>query len=167
MQTFYDSKNNKYDLAITFLGAKRVRAALNIDLLEPFAGNPLLGKDGGAPDVIAAIDVVFALIADQAEKKSLISEQYPRLDEAWAAAMGPEQMLAARAALYEEWELFFRSLGRPDAATAISKTLEMLQATVTQAARRFDQINVEAEVAKAFGAAPTSSPESSASTPTR
>lgn len=158
MATFYDSEKRPYTLSINLGGVKRVRSVLGVDLMTPYEENPLVG--GRKPvDLVAIIDVIYLLARDDADKHGLTDEQ-------WAAAMGGEQMDAAVAQFYQEWERFFRSLNRPDAATVIQKQLQIMQQAVQEAARRVEAIDPGKIVAAGFGSSSSESAESSAATAT-
>lgn len=158
MATFYDSEKRPYTLSINLGGVKRVRSVLGVDLMTPYEDNPLVG--GRKPvDLVAIIDVIYLLARDDADKHGLTDEQ-------WAAAMGGEQMDAAVAMFYQEWERFFRSLNRPDAAGVIQKTRELMQRAISEAIKRVEAIDLGKVVAGAFGNTSSESAASSAGTPT-
>lgn len=157
MATFYDHDRRPYTLSITLGGVKRVRALLGIDLLSPYEENRLVGGKKPA-DLVDIIDTIYLLVSADADRHGLTDEQ-------WAAAMGGEQMDAAVVVFYEEWERFFRSLNRPDAAGVIQKTRELMRQAVNEATRRVQSIDPGRIVAAAFGNTSSGLPESSEATP--
>ncbi len=77
----------------------------------------------------------FDPASPQAEAIGVTAEQF-------AEAMGPEHLIAARDAFFEEWIAFFRRLRRPDEETALTK-LQSLQKTAVEVVRK----RAEAELA--------------------
>ena len=144
MATFNDSVGRTYSFAITLGSVKRVRKALNVDLLNVYDGNPLVGEKERPLDVVAVIDCVYVLVEADAAKHQLA-------DEEWAEAMGPDCMTAAVAAFYSEWTDFFRQLNRPDSAKVIQKTRELVGLAVTAAENRVEKIDPSAIVQAEFG----------------
>ena len=157
MKTFTDSAGRTWTLSLTIDAAKRVKGLLNVNLLEPEAGDPPLLTRLGT-DVILLCDVVFALVKPQADAAGVTDEQF-------AAALGGEVILAAQTAFYEELVDFFRKLGRTDLAKAVDAQRRMIDLAVRRIETRIDRLDLEAAVESMLGASSTSSPPSSGSTP--
>lgn len=159
MPTIYDSQQRPYSLTITLGGVKRVRKQLNIDLLNVYDGNPLVGQKDRPLDIVQTIDCIYVLIEPDAVKHGLN-------DESWAELMGPDCMQKAVEAFYAEWFDFFRQLNRPDSAKVIQKTRELMGAAVKEAENRIDNLDISAIVRTGFGSGSKESPGLSDLTPT-
>jgi hypothetical protein len=152
MRSFSDNAGRTWTLSLTLGAVERVKALLDVNLLELESGDPpLLTRIG--TDVILLCDVIFALIKPQADSQGVS-------DEEWAEAMGGDAILSAQAAFYEEMASFFLSLGRPDVVKAAATQRRMIELVVEANEERLGQVDVEAEVAGIFGASPSSSPPS-------
>jgi len=156
MKTFTDSAGRTWTLALTIDAAKRVKSLLDVNLLEPEAGDPPLLTRLGT-DVILLCDTIFALVKPQADAAGVTDEQF-------AAAMGGDAILAAQTAFYGELVDFFRKLGRGDLAKAVDAQRRMIDLAVARIETRLDNLDLEAAVETTLGGPSTSSPESSAST---
>lgn len=162
MHAFTDSEGRAWMLALTIGSAKRVRALLDVDLLElcaPGEGKdalPLLTRLG--TDVMLLCDVIFALLKPQADEQGVSDEQ-------WALAMGGDAILKAQKAFYEEMVDFFHRLGRRDVEKAARKQQQMIELAVQAGEKRLEEIEPDKEVAAIFdavsGSSLTSSPGSS------
>jgi len=144
MKTFTDNAGRTWTVSLTIDAAKRVKGLLNVNLLEPEAGDPPLLTRLGT-DVILLCDVVFALIKPQADAAGVTDEQF-------AAALGGDVILAAQTAFYEELVDFFRKLGRTDLAKAVDAQQRMIDLAVRQIETRIDRLDLEATIESALGA---------------
>ena len=124
MKNFTDTAGREWALSLTIDSVKRVRALLDVNLLELEAGDPsLLTKLG--TDVILLCDVIFVLVKPQADKAGVTDEQF-------GAALGGDVILAAQAAFYDEIIDFFRRLSRGDIATAVEAQRRMIDLAVAR-----------------------------------
>jgi len=153
MRSFTDNAGRAWTIALSFGSAKRVRALLEVNLLELEAGDPPLLTRLGT-DVMLLCDVIFALIKPQADEQSVT-------DEEWAEAMGGDAMLQAQKALYEELIDFFLKRGREDMRTAIATQQKMIELAIQAGAKRLADVDPEAEIGRIFGGSDTSSPAAS------
>jgi len=157
MHNFEDNEGSRWTLSLTFGSARRVKALLDVDLLDPCAGElPLLTRLG--TEIRLLCDVIFALIKPQADELGVTDEQ-------WAAAMGGDAILSAHRAFYDELSDFFRSLGRLDVARAAAAQQKMIEMVVEGNTKRVEAIDTEKEVAEIFGASGLNSPPSPDATP--
>ena len=159
MKTFTDNAGRTWTIALTIDAAKRVRGLLNVNLLEPEAGDPPLLTRLGT-DVILLCDVIFALVKPQADAAGVSDQEF-------AAALGGDVVLAAQTAFYEELVDFFRKLGRGDLAKAVDAQRRMIDLAVARIETRLDRLDLEAAIETTLGEPSTSSPPSSESTPAR
>lgn len=166
MHNFTDNEGRTWSIELNFGSIKRVKAALDIDLLEPAAGEgvPVLTRLG--TDTILLVDTIFVLIQRQAEAQGIA-------DEEWAAGMGGEPILEAQRAFYEELKAFFRSRGRPEVARAAERQQEAIELAIREAQGRIDRMDLDKMIGEqmdaleedltqvpASGSSSTGSPES-------
>jgi hypothetical protein len=76
MPTFSDNESRKWDLRIDIESIRRVRAAHGIDLAKVFASPDALSALND--DVCLLVDVLWELVATQAETRSVTAEQFGR-----------------------------------------------------------------------------------------
>lgn len=158
MKTFTDSAGRTWTLAMNVAAAKRVKGLLGVDLLQLEAGSPPLITRLGT-DVILLCDVLYALVAPQAETSGVSDEQFGQ-------ALGGDAILAAQRAFWEELVDFFHRLSRDDVVGVITKQRTAIELAVSRVAQEIGALSAERMVAQAFGEASTSSPASPASIPT-
>jgi len=170
MHQFKDSESTQWQLSVTLGSAKRVRELLGVDLLNP--DQPV--KDGAADrplitcldtDLLMLCDVLYALCKPQADEREVTDEQF-------GARLGGDAILAAHHALFAEMADFFRGAGRRDLVTLITKQMAIVEAGITAAENKINQLDTDQLVAEAMDLIPggggklsTSSPASSGSDP--
>jgi hypothetical protein len=159
MKTFTDAAGRTWTLTLNLGTAMRVKATLDIDLLQPEAGDPPLLTRLGTDELLLG-EVLCAMLSGQFEANKVT-------DEDVRTSFDGETLLAAQKAFYEELIAFFRSRGRNDRAKAVAKQMAMIEAAVTAVETRIDALDIDATVRKAMDGGETSgaSPEVSASTP--
>jgi hypothetical protein len=109
-------------LAVTIGSAKRVRDLLQVDLLRPNEGEPVLvGRLN--TDVAALIDVIFALVKPQADERGVT-------DVDFAEALDGQAAYDAWLGFMEDWRGFFQKLRRDDLATMIDRTIALVRKAV-------------------------------------
>ena len=156
MKTFNDAAGRTWTLTLNLGTAMRVKAKLDIDLLQPEAGDPPLLTRLGTDEMLLG-EVLCCLLERQFEAHK-VSEDDVR------AAFDGQTLLAAQQAFYEELIDFFRSRGRNDRAKAVAKQMAMIDAAVTAIETRIDGIDIDETIR---GAMSGESPEASASIPGR
>ena len=161
MKTFTDAAGRTWTLTLTLGTAMKVKAKLDIDLLQPEAGEPPLLTRLGTDELLLG-EVLCALLEGQFEANKVT-------DEDVRAGFDGQTMLAAQKAFYEELIGFFRSRGRTDRAKAVAKQMALIEAAVTAAESRIDGIDIAETIrgAMASGATSGASPDRSESTPGR
>jgi hypothetical protein len=161
MKTFTDAAGRTWTIALTLGTAMRVKAKLDIDLLQPEAGEPPLLTRLGTDELLLG-EVLCALLEGQFEAQKVS-------DEDVRSGFDGQTLLAAQKAFYEELIGFFRSRGRNDRAKAVAKQMALIEAAVTAAETRIDGIDVEETIREAMASGVTSgaSPDRSESTPGR
>ena len=158
MKTFTDAAGRTWTLTLTLGTAMKVKAKLDIDLLQPEAGDPPLLTRLGTDEMLLG-EVLCAMLEGQFETHK-VSEEDVR------AAFDGQTLLAAQKAFYEEMIDFFRSRGRNDRAKAVAKQMALIEAAVAAVETRIDALDIDATIRGAMTTGETSgaSPEASAST---
>ena len=135
MKTFTDTAGRTWTLSLTLGTAMAVKAKLDVDLLQPEAGDPPLLTRLGTDEMLLG-EVLCCLLERQFETHK-VSEDDVR------AAFDGQTLLAAQKAFYEELIDFFRSRGRNDRAKAVAKQMAMIDAAVTAIETRIDGIDID------------------------
>ena len=161
MKTFTDAAGRTWTLTLTLGTAMKVKAKLDIDLLQPETGDPPLLTRLGTDEMLLG-EVLCAMLEGQFETHKVT-------DDDVRAAFDGQTLLGAQKAFYEELIGFFRSRGRNDRAKAVAKQMAMIDAAVTAVETRIDALDIEATISSALTPGPMSgaSPGPSASTPVR
>ena len=159
MKTFTDAAGRTWTLTLTLGTAMKVKAKLDIDLLQPEAGDPPLLTRLGTDEMLLG-EVLCAMLEGQFEANKVT-------DEDVRSSFDGQTLLAAQKAFYEELIAFFRSRGRNDRAKAVAKQMAMIEAAVTAAETRIDALDIDQAIQSAMtrGAMFGASPGPSASTP--
>jgi len=152
MKTFNDAAGRTWTLTLNLGTAMAVKAKLDIDLLQPEAGDPPLLTRLGTDEMLLG-EVLCAMLEGQFVTHK-VSEDDVR------SGFDGQTLLAAQKAFYEELIDFFRSRGRNDRAKAVAKQMAMIDAAVTAIETRIDNIDVDQTIR---GAMSGESPELSAS----
>ena len=159
MKTFTDAAGRTWTLALTLGTAMKVKAKLDIDLLQPEAGNPPLLTRLGTDEMLLG-EVLCAMLEGQFEANKVT-------DEDVRSSFDGQTLLAAQKAFYEELVGFFRSRGRNDRAKAVAKQMALIEAAVAAVETRIDALDIDATIRGAMTLGETSgaSPEASGSIP--
>ena len=161
MKTFTDVAGRTWTLALTLGSAMKVKAKLDIDLLQPEAGDPPLLTRLGTDELLLG-EVLCALLEGQFEARRVTGDDV-------RAAFDGRTRLAAQEAFYQELEDFFRMRGRGDRALAVAKQKALIEAAVAAAETRIGALDIDAAVRGAGipGATSGASPEASEPIPGR
>jgi len=142
MKTFTDAAGRTWTLALTLGTAMKVKAKLDIDLLQPEAGNPPLLTRLGTDEMLLG-EVLCAMLEGQFEAHRVT-------DEDVRSSFDGQTLLAAQKAFYEELIDFFRSRGRSDRAKAVAKQMALIEAAVAAVETRIDALDVDATIRDAM-----------------
>ena len=143
MKTFTDNASRIWTISLTIDSVKRVRDLLNINLLEPEAGDPpLLTRIG--TDEILLCDIIYCLIKPQADSLNISDSQFGQ-------SLGGDVILAAQNALYDELIDFFQKRGRTDRAKAAATQQKMINLAIDKVTSNLNQIDVEKKMTEIFG----------------
>jgi hypothetical protein len=143
MKTFTDSASRTWTISLTIDSVKRVRDLLNVNLLEPEAGEPpLLTRIG--TDEILLCDIIYCLIKPQADSLGVTDQQFGQ-------SLGGDVILAAQNAFYDEIIDFFQKLGRTDRAKAAATQQKMINLAIDKVTSNLNQIDVEKKMTEIFG----------------
>ena len=154
MKIFEDATGRQWKIALTLGTAMAVRDKLNVDLLQPEAGDPPLLTRLGTDEMLLG-EVLCALMADQFEANKVSAADV-------RAGFDGRTLLAAQTAFYEELSDFFRQRGRTDRAKAVDTQREMIDKAVALATIRIEALDTDKIIS---GAMSGSSPEPSELTP--
>ena len=147
MKTFTDAAGRTWTLTLNLGTAMKVKATLNIDLLQPEAGDPPLLTRLGTDEMLLG-EVLCAMLEGQFETHKVTADDV-------RAGFDGQTLLAAQKAFYEELIGFFRSRGRNDRAKAVAKQMAMIDAAVTAIETRIDGIDIDETIRGAMsGASP-------------
>ena len=156
MKTFADATGRTWTLTLNLGTAMAVKAKLDIDLLQPEAGDPPLLTRLGTDEMLLG-EVLCAMLEGQFVTHKVT-------DDDVRSGFDGQTLLAAQKAFYEELIDFFRSRGRNDRAKAVAKQMAMIDAAVTAIETRIDGIDPRKMVDEAMhGQTFSESPEPSAS----
>src|SRR5690554_1640361 len=142
MKTFTDAAGRTWTITLNLGTAMKVKAKLDIDLLQPEAGEPPLLTRLGTDEMLLG-EVLCAMLEGQFETHK-VSEEDVR------AAFDGQTLLAAQKAFYEELIGFFRSRGRNDRAKAVAKQMAMIEAAVTAVETRIDALDIDQAIQSAM-----------------
>ena len=160
MKTFTDAAGRTWTITLNLGTAMAVKAKLDVDLLQPEAGDPPLLTRLGTDEMLLG-EVLCALLEKQFETHGVTEDDV-------RAAFDGQTLLAAQKAFYEEMIDFFRSRGRNDRAKAVAKQMAMIDAAVTAIETKLDGIDprkvVDEAITSGGGAMSGGLPAASAST---
>lgn len=171
MRQFKDSEGVLWNVSINVGTIRRVRDVLSLDLADPTAVDPNGPTHEGKPialvarldtDLYLLPDVLFVLCNRQADELKVSDVEF-------GIRLGGEAMRAAHDAFFEEWQGFFRSLGREDLATVIAKEMRFVKAALAKTAALMASPAVDKHLDDAverLGTRFTNALESLGSTPT-
>lgn len=145
MKTFTDAAGRTWTLALTLGTAMTVKAKLDIDLLQPEAGDPPLLTRLGTDEMLLG-EVLCALLENQFQTHKVT-------DQDVRAAFDGQTLLSAQKAFYEELIGFFQSRGRADRAKAVAKQMALIDAAVKALETRIDQIDINDTIIGAMSGA--------------
>ncbi|QNN25137.1 hypothetical protein HED60_23610 [Planctomycetales bacterium ZRK34] len=154
MKTFTDAAGRTWTLTLNLGTAMAVKAKLDIDLLQPEAGDPPLLTRLGTDEMLLG-EVLCAMLEGQFVTHKVTEDDV-------RSGFDGQTLLAAQKAFYEELIDFFRSRGRNDRAKAVAKQMAIIDAAVTAIETRIDNIDVDQTIR---GAMSGESPDQSASAP--
>ncbi|MGC1272619.1 MAG: hypothetical protein WBC44_02840 [Planctomycetaceae bacterium] len=159
MHTFTDTAGRAWSVVINVDAIRRVRARLDVNLLDAIEGR-LLERLVGDPVLLC--DVLFVLVEPEAIAKQVTDEEFGR-------SLGGDVLEAATTALLEELVDFFPSGRRAVFRKALDKLQALEQMALATANERLDSDELERQMAAALASTPGSSsgnsPASSASPP--
>ncbi len=161
MRTFTDNAGRTWTIAITVDAIRRVRATLDINLLEFVEGN-LITKL--IRDPVLLCDVIYVVCKQQSDERNVSDEDFGR-------AMAGDAIEHATQALLEELVDFSPSpKDRANLRQVLTATFDAMDRARDAAEARIRTLDVEAIVTRALAAASDTSgaaPDSSGSSPDR
>ena len=154
MNTFNDAAGRTWSIALTLGTALHVKNKLDIDLLQPEAGEPPLLTRLGTDEMLLG-EVLCALLESQFEAHKVSDADVRN-------AFDGKTLLEAQKAFYEELTDFFQSRGRMDRAKAVTAQAALIEKATAAIEDKIDTMDLDKLV---DGALSGSSPGLSASTP--
>lgn len=128
MKTFQDNQDRQWEVELNVDALKRVRGALEVDLLTVMDGGEDSLLERLVADPVLLCDVIFVLCRPQAEKKKISDEDFGR-------AMAGDAIDAATTAFLEEVVNFFPRARREVLGKALKK-IKKLEAMALKAAAK-------------------------------
>lgn len=154
MKTFNDAAGRTWTIALTLGTAMYVKNKLEIDLLQPEAGEPPLLTRLGTDEMLLG-EVLCALLESQFEAHKVTDADVRN-------AFDGKTLLAAQKAFYEELTDFFQNRGRMDRAKAVAAQARLIEKATAAVETKIDTMDLDRLV---DGALSGNWPEPSASTP--
>ena len=154
MKTFNDAAGRTWSIALTLGTALHVKTKLDIDLLQPEAGEPPLLTRLGTDEMLLG-EVLCALLESQFEAHKVSDADVRN-------AFDGKTLLAAQKAFYDELTDFFQSRGRMDRAKAVAAQAALIEKATAAIEDKIDTMDLDKLV---DGALSGSWPGLSASTP--
>ena len=158
MKTFNDNAGRTWTIAINVDAIKRVRATLDIDLLQVVEGKLL---ERLRDDPILLCDVIYVVCKPEADASGITDEQFGQ-------AMAGDAIDHATTALLEDLVGFFRKGRRELLAKALTRLSEVETRAIDLACQRLDDPAIEQQILTAMQTEPllpTQSGDSSGSLP--
>ena len=163
MASFKDTAGRDWTVDITVQTLKRIKSALNIDLLDNQGGKGILGQM--AADPILVCDILYVACQDQAEKAGVS-------DEDFGSALGGDALQAGIDALLEAFIGFFPNRAQRAAlGRAWEKMGKLTEMAIEAVQETLDSGQLEAQMKTEIGSQLTGgmksigTPASSESTP--
>ena len=133
MKTFQDNESRDWELAVNVDAVKRVKAHLDVDLLEAVEGK-LLERLVGDPVLLC--DVIYVICSPQAEAAGVSDEDFGR-------AMAGDAIDSATMALLEDLVDFFPRARRQVLQKALTKLRKLEAMTLDAATKALDSDALE------------------------
>ena len=150
MKTFADNTGRTWSIAINVGAVKRVRASLDVNLLDAVEGKLI---ERLVSDPILLCDVIFVLCQQEAETRGITDEQFGQ-------AMAGDAIDAATSALLEELVDFFPTGKRQVLTKALAKLKAFEAKAIELASKRLDDPALEQQLNQALEQLPAVTPGS-------
>ena len=150
MKTFTDNTGRTWSIAINVGAVKRVRASLDVNLLDAVEGKLI---ERLVSDPILLCDVIFILCQQEAETRGITDEQFGQ-------AMAGDAIDAATSALLEELVDFFPTGKRQVLTKALAKLKAFEAKAIELANKRLDDPGLEQKLNQALERLPELTPGS-------
>ena len=150
MKTFTDNTGRTWAIAINVGAVKRVRACLDVNLLDAVEGKLI---ERLVSDPILLCDVIFILCQQEAETRGITDEQFGQ-------AMAGDAIDAATSALLEELVDFFPTGKRQVLTKALAKLKAFEAKAIELASKRLDDPGLDQKLNQALERLPELTPGS-------
>lgn len=135
MKTFNDAAGRTWTIALTLGTAMYVKNRLEIDLLQPEAGEPPLLTRLGTDEMLLG-EVLCALLESQFEAHKVSEADVHN-------AFDGKTLLAAQKAFYDELTDFFQSRGRMDRAKAVAAQARLIEKATAAVERKIAAMDLD------------------------
>ena len=149
MKTFKDNQDRKWTVTINVSAIKRVRAELDLDLLEAIEGTLL---ERMVSDPILLCDILYVLVKPEADAKGISDEDFGR-------AMAGDAIDRACQAFIGELVDFFPTGRREVLAQAVAKVRQIEAKVCDRAMARLQGAEVDDLIERALTEAEPQPPE--------
>jgi hypothetical protein len=158
VQTFRDMKGRLWEAHLTIGMVKRIKAMTGVDLYEA-KDNKFTFAEKVLGDPITAVDVLFVILKDQADKIGVTDEEFGR-------SLGGDSLGAALTALWEAIIDFFPDPTVRQALRDLKEASDKMRVAALEKVHEYlEKLDPEALLSQLMNSS-VSSPESPASTPT-
>ena len=135
MKTFNDAAGRTWTIALTLGTALHVKSKLDIDLLQPEAGEPPLLTRLGTDEMLLG-EVLCALLESQFASHNVT-------DTDVRMAFDGKTLLSAQKAFYDELTDFFQSRGRMDRAKAVAAQARLIEKATAAVETKIDTMDLD------------------------
>ena len=135
MKTFNDAAGRTWTIALTLGTAMYVKNKLEIDLLQPEAGEPPLLTRLGTDEMLLG-EVLCALLESQFAAHNVTDADVRN-------AFDGKTLLAAQKAFYDELTDFFQSRGRMDRAKAVAAQARLIEKATAAVETKIDTMDLD------------------------
>lgn len=139
MKTFQDNQGRQWDLELNVDALKRVRGALDVDLLTVMDGGEDSLLERLVADPVLLCDVIFVLCRGQADKQKISDEDFGR-------AMAGDAIDAATTAFLEELVDFFPKPRRAVLRKGLKKVKKLEAMAMAAATKVLDGKELEKKI---------------------
>lgn len=148
MKTFTDSGGNTWSIAVNVGTIKRVRSALDVNLLDAVEGKLI---ERLVSDPVLLCDVIFVLCQPESMARGISDEEF-------GLAMAGDAIDAATTALLEELVAFFPSGKRQVLTKALAKLKAFEAKAIEVANKRLDDPKLDEQLSRVLDPSPELTP---------
>lgn len=139
MHSFEDKTGQSWNVELTVGIIEIVKDKLKIDLFDPVGDDSQLIAELApisSKNIKLFIDMIWVVCEEQCIERDLTLAQFGGL-------LNAESLKDIYTAFYEEWELFFQSLGRKDLGEIIRKMNSLIQEGVSEVIAEVEKLTLK------------------------